>query len=54
MLAVLLVVLLGPWLSIAMGPGRMGALRDDTVRMFLHGYKNYMQHAFPEDEVCYP
>lgn len=26
-------------------------LRQETVDMFYHGYNNYMEHAFPEDEV---
>jgi hypothetical protein len=29
----------------------MAKLRLETVDMFYHGYSNYMQHAFPEDEV---
>lgn len=29
-------------------------LRQETVDMFYHGYNNYMQHAFPEDEVRQP
>lgn len=44
--------LLEPWLSSAMPRGRVGGLRDDTTRMFLHGFRNYMKHGFPEDEVC--
>lgn len=31
---------------------RLVQLRQETVNMFYHGYNNYMQHAFPEDEVC--
>ena len=38
----------------AMRADRMAQLRKDTVDMFYHGYGNYMQHAFPEDEVCVP
>lgn len=47
----LAVAFLGPWLSAAMRPGHAEGLRDDTVRMFLHGFRNYMEHGFPEDEV---
>jgi hypothetical protein len=35
----------------AMRPGRIAQLRRETVDMFYHGYDNYMNHAFPEDEV---
>jgi hypothetical protein len=35
----------------AMRPGRIAELRQDTVDMFYHGFDNYMQVAFPEDEV---
>jgi hypothetical protein len=34
-----------------MPPDRLAALRKETVGMFYHGYDNYMEHAFPEDEV---
>ena len=44
--------LLMPWLSHAMRADRMAELREETVEMFYHGFTNYMQHAFPEDEVC--
>lgn len=47
----LVVACLGPWLSAAMAPGHARGLQDDTVRMFLHGFRNYMEHGFPEDEV---
>jgi hypothetical protein len=30
---------------------RLGELRQETVDMFYHGWTNYMEHAFPEDEV---
>ncbi|XP_044719865.1 glycosyl hydrolase family 47 protein [Hirsutella rhossiliensis] len=30
---------------------RLAQLRQETVDMFYHGYSNYMQHAFPEDEL---
>lgn len=41
------------WLNqvVAMRPDRMAQLRQDTVEMFYHGYDNYMDLAFPEDEV---
>jgi hypothetical protein len=35
----------------AMTPRRIGELRQDTISMFYHGFDNYMQIAFPEDEV---
>ncbi|CAI4218709.1 unnamed protein product [Parascedosporium putredinis] len=47
----LIALVLGPWLSMAMGPGYMQQLRQETVRMFRHGFDNYMEHAFPEDEL---
>lgn len=50
-LLALALTFLGPWISSAMRPSHVGELRDDTVRMFLHGYRNYMEHGFPEDEV---
>ncbi len=37
--------------SLAMRPSRMAELRRETVEMFYHGFDNYMQIAFPEDEV---
>jgi len=41
-------------LSDAMTPGRIAQLRQETVDMFYHGFDNYMDIAFPEDEVCCP
>lgn len=43
------------WLhqAVAMRPDRIAQLRQDTVEMFYHGFDNYMNLAFPEDEVCY-
>ena len=35
----------------AMRPDRIAELRNETVEMFYHGYDNYMNLAFPEDEV---
>lgn len=32
-------------------PDRIAKLRNETVEMFYHGYNNYMNLAFPEDEV---
>jgi hypothetical protein len=45
-----------PWTSpvAAMGPARLAELRKSTVEVFQHGYNNYMDHAFPEDEVRSP
>lgn len=34
-----------------MSPERMEELRVETVDMFYHGFNNYMDVAFPEDEV---
>lgn len=34
-----------------MTPARMAELRQETVEMFYHGYDNYMDIAFPEDEL---
>lgn len=35
----------------AMTEERIAELRKETVEMFYHGYNNYMDVAFPEDEV---
>jgi hypothetical protein len=35
----------------AMSPERIEELRLETVDMFYHGFNNYMDVAFPEDEV---
>lgn len=45
--------LLLSWLApvLAMRPGRVAELRQETVAMFYHGFDNYMRIAFPEDEV---
>lgn len=37
-----------------MGSARLAELRNHTVEVFQHGFNNYMQHAFPEDEVRTP
>jgi hypothetical protein len=51
----LLLLLLFSWLHVAavgaMRPSRVADLRRETVDMFYHGFDNYMQIAFPEDEV---
>ena len=38
----------------AMTPVRIAELRQETVEMFYHGFDNYMDVAFPEDEVRFP
>ncbi|TFB02351.1 ER degradation-enhancing alpha-mannosidase-like protein [Trichoderma ghanense] len=35
----------------AMRADYLAQLRQETVDMFYHGYSNYMEHAFPEDEL---
>jgi len=35
----------------AMTPNRVAELRQETVSMFYHGFDNYMNIAFPEDEL---
>lgn len=52
-LALLIALLCLAWLDqvVAMRPDRIAQLRQDTVEMFYHGYDNYMELAFPEDEV---
>jgi hypothetical protein len=48
----LLVVLLSwPDTAAAMRQSRIVELRQETVDMFYHGFDNYMEIAFPEDEV---
>ncbi|KAL5314574.1 hypothetical protein ACEPPN_017215 [Leptodophora sp. 'Broadleaf-Isolate-01'] len=41
------------WLAVAsaMTPARIAELRLETVEMFYHGFDNYMNVAFPEDEL---
>src|SRR5690348_4912021 len=41
------------WLASAsaMTAARIAELRQETVSMFYHGFDNYMNVAFPEDEV---
>jgi hypothetical protein len=47
------IAFLGLWLALAsaMSPARISELREETVAMFYHGFDNYMNIAFPEDEV---
>ncbi|KAI9838880.1 MAG: hypothetical protein M1819_004087 [Sarea resinae] len=47
------VVVLLLWASVACGmtDAEIEGLRQETVDMFFHGYNNYMDHAFPEDEL---
>jgi hypothetical protein len=49
--ALLVLCALLPWATPAMRADRLARLRQDTVDMFYHGWNNYMEHAFPEDEV---
>jgi hypothetical protein len=37
-----------------MSPPRIAELRQEAVDMFYHGFDNYMDFAFPEDEVRDP
>ncbi|KAI3319680.1 glycoside hydrolase family 47 protein [Xylariaceae sp. AK1471] len=52
-LVVTCAIVLLPWLApvVAMRPGRVAELRQETVEMFYHGFDNYMKIAFPEDEL---
>ena len=50
-LALVLLWALLPWTAPAMRVDRLARLRQDTVDMFYHGWNNYMEHAFPEDEA---
>ena len=47
------ILLFSIWLAVAsaMTPARIAELRKETVDMFYHGFDNYMDVAFPEDEV---
>ncbi|PHH49239.1 ER degradation-enhancing alpha-mannosidase-like protein 1 [Ceratocystis fimbriata CBS 114723] len=49
----LAVALFQPWISLAtcMRQSRIDHLRKGSAEMFYHGYLNYMEHAFPEDEL---
>ncbi|KAG4034759.1 hypothetical protein MFRU_002g01110 [Monilinia fructicola] len=48
-----LLLLFTIWLALvnAMTPARIAELRKETVEMFYHGFDNYMNIAFPEDEL---
>ena len=50
-LALLLVCALSTWTASAMRADRLAELRQATVDVFYHGWRNYMDKAFPEDEV---
>ncbi|KAF9244325.1 CAZyme family GH47 [Penicillium roqueforti] len=41
------------WLTVAHGmrDSLVKELRQETERMFFHGFENYLQYAFPEDEL---
>jgi hypothetical protein len=47
----LTIVALWPADALAMRSSTRERLRQETIEVFYHGYDNYMQHAFPEDEV---
>lgn len=51
-LVILCLCILTPWMAEAMRDDYLRQLRQETVDMFYHGFNNYMEHAFPEDEVC--
>lgn len=46
-------ILLSLWLTLAEGMReyQIKELRQDTEHMFYHGFENYLDHAFPEDEL---
>lgn len=52
--SLLLACALLPWTARGMSDDRIVRLRRETVDMFHHGFSNYMEHAFPEDEVRCP
>ncbi|CAG7948967.1 unnamed protein product [Penicillium olsonii] len=45
--------ILSLWLTLAhaMGDSRVHELRQETERMFFHGFESYLHYAFPEDEL---
>lgn len=53
-LLVLLCVLQCAGGALAMTASQKMALREEARAMFRHGWENYMQRAFPEDEVPSP
>ncbi|KAJ5895545.1 hypothetical protein N7495_007236 [Penicillium taxi] len=46
-------ILLSLWVTLAQGMrnDQIKDLRQETERMFYHGFQNYLTHAFPEDEL---
>ncbi|KAM0283896.1 hypothetical protein ACHAQH_002278 [Verticillium albo-atrum] len=50
-LSYLLLFLSWPTIVASMGGARLAELRKSAVEVFQHGFNNYMQHAFPEDEL---
>ncbi|KAI6783348.1 ER degradation-enhancing alpha-mannosidase-like protein-like protein [Emericellopsis cladophorae] len=50
-LALLAVCALPIWKASAMRADRLAELRQATVDVFYHGWRNYMDKAFPEDEL---
>lgn len=46
-------LILSLWLGVAWGmsTSQLDGLRKDTEHMFYHGFENYLEHAFPEDEL---
>ncbi|KAL4917078.1 glycosyl hydrolase family 47-domain-containing protein [Aspergillus aurantiobrunneus] len=46
-------LILSLWISAAQGMGfnHIRSLRTETEHMFYHGFENYLEHAFPEDEL---
>lgn len=51
LLSTLVLLILWPPTAWGMRQDRIAQLRQETVEMFYHGYDNYMDIAFPEDEV---
>ncbi|KAL4961207.1 glycosyl hydrolase family 47-domain-containing protein [Aspergillus stella-maris] len=47
------VLLLSIWFSAVqcMSSDQIKGLRTETEQMFYHGFENYLEHAFPEDEL---
>ncbi|EEQ86785.1 mannosyl-oligosaccharide alpha-1,2-mannosidase [Blastomyces dermatitidis ER-3] len=51
--ALVIVAALSLWIPPvrAMSGRQIRELREETEHMFYHGFENYMEHAFPEDEL---
>lgn len=49
--ALLLLLLLAPGTGARMHEAERRHLRQQALEMFYHGYRNYMEHAFPWDEL---